>query len=352
MAVAWVVRSGKYGEREAWALTKGYAGTGWYEFPDLTPYTTREAIAQLVIETLSDLKEGAAPNYAGQLWALRDRIHPGDLMVLPMKTTKQLALGRVTGPYEYLGDEPDPNFRHVVPVDWQRTDMPRAAVKQDLLFTLGSALTIFAPTKNHAIQRLDKILTNGVDPGQVPSILGLQKHLTVATANPADSSVDSPEMVPDIEETAQIQITARIAEEFAGHDLASLVTELLRIDGFVCRQSPPGPDGGIDILAGRGLLGLDDPLVVVQVKSGSQVGAPVVQQLHGAMAQHGATQGLLVAWGGLSKPARDQIQNQKMRVRLWEASDVVDAVLANYDALPEELRAKVPLKHVWMLSGD
>lgn len=353
MAAAWVVRSGKYGEREQWSIANGFAGTGWGEFPDLTSYDSRSGLLELVGKTLRNLKEGAVANYAGQLWALRSRVQSGDLMVLPLKTTKQVALGRVTGEYQYRSDEPDPSLRHVIPVDWQRTDVPRSAVKQDLLFTLGSALTVFAPSKNHAVTRLDAILATGIDPGQVPSLGGYKSSSPSSTLDPEpDNSVDEPEMVPDVEETAQIQISAKIAEEFAGHGLASLVTALLTIDGFVCRQSPPGPDGGVDIIAGRGILGMDDPMVLVQVKSGGQVGAPVVQQLHGAMAQHGATQGLLVAWGGLSKAARDQIQNQKMRVQLWEGPQVVDSVLANYDALPEDIRAKIPLKRVWVLSSD
>jgi predicted Mrr-cat superfamily restriction endonuclease len=71
---------------------------------------------------------------------------------------------------------------------------------------------------------------------------------------------------------------------------------------------------------------------------------------------YGADQGLLVAWGGLSKPARDSLKNQQMRVRVWEASDVVDAVLRNYDRLPEEIRNQLPpigahdsvqLRHDW-----
>jgi restriction system protein len=37
-------------------------------------------------------------------------------------------------------------------------------------------------------------------------------------------------------------------------------------------------------------------------------------------------------------------------VRVWEAADVVDAVLRTYDRLPEELRAQLPLRRVWMLS--
>ena len=350
MARAWVVRSGKHGERERWSIANSFAGTGWAEFPDLRPSSSRKELLQLVTSTLPNIKEGAIANYAGQLWALRSRIQVGDLMVLPLKTTKQLAFGRVTGAYQYRADEPDPNLRHVIPVQWLSTDVARSSVKQDLLFTLGSALTVFAPSKNHAVARLEAILAEGKDPGQVPSLSG-HKATSVSADPEPDNSVDEPEMVPDVEETAQIQISAQIAEEFAGHGLTTLITALLTIDGFVCRQSPPGPDGGVDIIAGRGLLGMDDPLVLVQVKSGSQVGAPVVQQLHGAMAQHGAAQGLLVAWGGLSKPAHAQLQNQKMRVQLWEESQVVDSFLAHYDDLPEDIRAKVPLKRVWVLSG-
>ncbi|MDL9935442.1 restriction endonuclease [Gordonia sp. ABSL1-1] len=58
---------------------------------------------------------------------------------------------------------------------------------------------------------------------------------------------------------------------------------MLESEGFRCDMSPPGPDGGIDISAGRGPLGLDSPTVLVQVKSGGQVGAPVVSQLQGVL---------------------------------------------------------------------
>jgi restriction system protein len=68
------------------------------------------------------------------------------------------------------------------------------------------------------------------------------------------------------------------------------------------------------------------------------------------MATHGAEQGLLVAWGGLSRQAREALRNQQMRVRVWESSDVVDAVLRTYDQLPESMRTQLPLKRVWMLS--
>lgn len=353
MAAAWVIRAGRTGEREMWALNNGVSGGGWKEVPDLTSCTTKDEIAELARVMFPSAKPGKVNNFIGQLFALRTRIQPGDLLVMPLKTTSQIAFGRVTGGYTYRADEPEPDKRHVVQVDWQRTDLPRSAVKQDLLFTLGSAMAIFAPSKNNAVARLEYLLKAGIDLGANVPAYG-NGGLATPAESPADtgtdSDVDTPELTADIEQVALDQITARIGEEFAGHGLATLVAAILTAEGYHCTQSPPGPDGGIDIAAGRGPLGLDSPRVLAQVKSGGQIGSPVVSQLHGVMASNGADQGLLVAWGGLSKPARDLLRNQQMRVRVWEAADIVEAVLRTYDRLPEVIRAQLPLKRVWMLS--
>lgn len=316
--------------------------------PDLTRSATRDQVSQVVADTYTGVSDSTAANYSGQLWALRGRIAVGDLMVMPMKTTKQIALGRVTGTYQYRATDGDLNKRHVVPVDWQRVDLPRSAVKQDLLFTLGSAMSVFSPSKNNAVTRLESLMNNGVDPGHA---VALSPRIKLKPATPMDDieDVDEPELSPDIEVAALDQITSKIKEEFTGHGLATLVSALLAVEGLHCEQSPPGPDGGIDIVAGRGLLGLDD-LIVVQVKSGGQVGSPIVKELHGNMATHGAEQGLLVAWDGLSKPARDALKANNMRVRVWQDTDVVEAVLANYEKLDSDIRAQLPLKRVWILT--
>ena len=352
MTQAWVIRAGRHGERDAWALQSGFSGGGWAGVPDLTPATTRDAVGEIVAEFFTGASDAKTANFGGQLWALRGRIQPGDLLVMPLKTTKQIALGRVTGPYEYRAQEPDPAKRHVVPVEWKRVDLPRSSVKQDLLFTLGSAMSIFSPSKNDAVARLEHLLEFGVDPGQTgffPQPGGPSQGKQTGGIE----DVDEPELSPDIEQAALDQITAKISEEFTGHELATLVTALLEAQGMHCVQSPPGPDGGIDIIAGRGLLGLDDP-ILVQVKSGGQVGAPVVSQLHGVMATYGAQQGLLVAWGGLSKPAQDSLKTSQLRIRVWQAADVVEEVLAHYEDLNDDVRGRLPLKRMWMLtdSGD
>src|SRR5690606_22545658 len=109
-------------------------------------------------------KDGAVQNFAAQLWALRGRIEAGDFVVMPLKNSPVLAVGRVTGDYQYL-DNADPSLRHVRPVEWIRVDVPRTAVKQDLLYSLGAFLTICELTRNDAAARIASIAAQGRDPG-------------------------------------------------------------------------------------------------------------------------------------------------------------------------------------------
>ncbi|CCH71500.1 conserved hypothetical protein [Phycicoccus elongatus Lp2] len=345
MSAAWVVRAGRYGERDDWAWDTGHSGGGWMEVPDLSPFTTRAEIEEVIADTFGTDSAGKVAGYTGQMWALRHRIQPGDILVLPMKTTREIALGRVTGGYQYLADQQDPNCRHVVKVDWQNR-VPRAVVKQDLLYTLGSAISIFSPSRNNAAARLEHLLAHSEDPG------ALGAGSTPSTPRQQhDDVVDDPESKPNVAEVAADQITTRIGEEFSGHGFAHLVAELLRAEGFEVDEAPPGADGGIDITAGRGLLGLESPKVIVQVKTG-QIGSEVVAQLNGLVSTHGADYGLLATWTGLSKPARDAVKHQRFRVKVWDSTDVIDALQRNYERLPEDIRARVPLQRVWMLRDE
>lgn len=165
MASAWVIRSGRHGERDQWALANGFSGGGWHEVPDLSDCRSRRDVGKVVEATWPNASSGKRHNTTGQLWSLRARILPGDLLVMPLKATKQFALGRVVGGYRYRAEEPEPDRRHVVQVDWERIDLPRSVVGQDLLNTLGSAISIFSPSKNSAVTRLEHMLRCGTDPG-------------------------------------------------------------------------------------------------------------------------------------------------------------------------------------------
>ena len=339
---AWLIRAGKYGERDDFAIENGLSGGGWDGIPDLTVVTSRDDLEGIVRNSIPDATKGRVANYTGQLWMLRRRVRNGDLVVLPLKTASQIALGIVTKQYWYR-DDPDPSKRHVVSVDWKRTSVPRTAVKQDLLHSLGSALTICSITRNDGAWRLRHLLLEGRDPGA-----RLQPD---AVAEDTDGTLtDSSESGFDLERIGRDQIQAFLTEHFAGHELSRLVAGVLEAEGFVTQVAPPGPDGGIDVLAGRGPLGLDSPRLIVQVKSSpSPVDVKVVRELNGVLSTQRADQGLLVAWGGATKPARQEMRSQLFRVRVWDADQLIEAVLRNYHRLTDELRADLPLKRVWAL---
>ena len=97
--MAWLIRAGKYGERDDFAIENGLSGGGWDAIPDLTAVATRHDVEGIVRNLMPDAKKGTVANYAGQLWMLRGRVRKGDLVVLPLKTTSQIALGIVTREY-------------------------------------------------------------------------------------------------------------------------------------------------------------------------------------------------------------------------------------------------------------
>jgi restriction system protein len=86
----WLVRAGKYGEREQAALEKNVAVIGWNELPDLSSVQSREALADIYRQVHPDASGGKVANHVGQLWAFRDRIQQGNLGIAGL-------LGRIQG---------------------------------------------------------------------------------------------------------------------------------------------------------------------------------------------------------------------------------------------------------------
>ena len=126
---AWLIRAGRHGEREDFNIEHGIASMGWDDLPDLAGTSSREDMTAMIRKAMPEASVSRIAAHAGQLWTMRARVRPGDLVVLPRKKTFQIALGIVTREYRYQND-PDPKLRHAVSVDWKRTDVPRTAVKQ------------------------------------------------------------------------------------------------------------------------------------------------------------------------------------------------------------------------------
>ncbi|MFC4913237.1 CBS domain-containing protein [Actinomadura gamaensis] len=162
---AWLIRGGRQGEREERALGEGLAIAGWSEVGDIGACKTWADLTESLRESYPEVSRNVIGNWTGQLWKFTTEIQNGDLVVMPLRTRPgRVAVGRVSGPFEYRPDEPD-GFRKVRKVDWVRDDIRWDSIKPDLRASLGSLLTICRLTRNGAAERIAHLAEHGVDPG-------------------------------------------------------------------------------------------------------------------------------------------------------------------------------------------
>lgn len=328
----WVARAGKYGEHENRAIDEGRAFIGFPELGDLSHLKTREEVRVRLEETYPDMKLPAIQTHTGQIFNFLKSFNLGDIFALPLKGRPAIAFGKVAGEYEYIAKNPE-HARHSRRIQWTGDPIPRSAFPQDILYSFGSALTVFRVKRNNAEERVKAVIE-----GKKPS--------------PSTVSVgDDDEGDFDLEQIAEQKISDFIGRKFKGRRMEELVAEVLRAQGFEVRPNKgKGVDGGADILAGRGPMGFDEPNLCVQVKStDSAIGLKDYNELKGVRQTFGAKHGLFVSWGGFTGPVEDAARNDFFEIRLWNAEEFVRQIQDVYTSLPKELQAELPMQQIWAL---
>ena len=153
----WLVRAGKSGQRETFALENNLVVVGWGDMPDLSAYQGRDELVTAVAETYPAASKNKVANWASQLWAFSGRVSVDDIVVLPLKGQNAIAFGRVTGAYDYRPENPQ-DAKHTRAVEWITQDFPRDSLDQDLLYSLGAFLTVCEIKRNDAERRIRAVL--------------------------------------------------------------------------------------------------------------------------------------------------------------------------------------------------
>lgn len=335
----WLNRAGSHGEYENEFLTTNrvYATWSGNDF-DMSPYKTNKELAAAMAKKFPEVKPKALQNWASQLRPFVHDFKKGDLVVVPLKN-RGIQIGEITGDYRY-DPKADPMYRHSRPVKWVGENIPRTNFSQDLLYSFGAFMTICQITRNDAAERIAAMRKNGWKTES-------QKTIT-QPANDAEAAEDSLVAESDLETLGQDRIARLIRAKFKGHGLTRLVDGILRAQGYTTFQSPEGADGGADILAGSGPLGFGSPRICVEVKSGdAPIDRPTVDKLLGAVQKFGADSGLFVSWSGFKTNVPKELAPQFFRLRLWDQSELLAQLFANYDKLDEDLKAELPLKRIW-----
>lgn len=174
---------------------------------------------------------------------------------------------------------------------------------------------------------------------------------TETTAEDADSNAKA---VSVTFEEAEEQAWAEISQYLRAmnpYDFQDLVADLLRAMSYhVTWVSPPGKDGGVDILAWPDALGTRPPRIKVQVKRQQQ--SVSVEGLRSFMAMLGDDDvGLFVCTGGFTKDAETEARTQeKRRITLIGLEKLFDLWDEHYDRLTDRARRRLPLRSIRFLA--
>jgi restriction system protein len=321
----WGIHGGRAAAADALFLKKNLLALGWHKMGDLSTLSPdREAFKACIAQAYPEIKAGAIPVNAGQLFRFLYELNLGDYVVYPSQVDKLIHIGQVAGEYRYNPSQ-DPHYPNTRSVQWIK-QLPRTSFTQGALYEIGSAMSFFQ-VRTFAEEFL-KALEGKIEPPTG------KDDATVAY------------VVEEIEQTTRDFILKQLSQELKGHPLAHFVAHLLQTMGYHTRISPVGPDGGVDIIAHKDELGFEPPIIKVQVKSSSDtIKDSVVSALYGKLGP--GEHALMVCLGRYTPPAQS-FARSKSNLRLIGADELVDLIFMHYEQFDSRYKGLLPLKRVYI----
>lgn len=329
--VVWGIHGGSSGEAFDLFTEQGVVAID-FTAPDLSDVPDDVSAFRAIVEVLfPERSPSSIAVTAGQLRRFRYDMTIGDIVIYPAKQDRTYRIGKVEGEYQYAGDHtPYPHRRAVT---WLAT-ADRDAFSQSARYELGSAMTLFK-VKSHFGEFLAVLA--GDEPGA---------SIGEASEDPAEA-IGTTAAAIQVAQSTEDFVLERIRAHYHSFAFEEFVAELFTAMGYRAEPTRKTGDHGVDVIAGRGPLGLDPPILKIQVKAGTTAtGDPELMKLNGSVAQHEGEAGVLISLGGFTSNALKQVQSLKS-MRLVGPTEFVDLVLDHYDLLPEQIRQQIPLRQVW-----
>ena len=372
----WAVRAGADGEYEDYALSEGVALVDFGLRQSLTNFADRDGLRDFLNADPDSIYHGrlrSAANAASQLWRFANHMQVGDMILLPRKKARAVAVGRVAGEYRL---DPDIPFDacHARDVEWRAVDVPRDGFDEGILTAIRSMLTVFQVKREGAEARIDgatRAYLSGemilpparpAPPARAPKDAAPAEPTAAPETQPAAEPAQPADQPPmDIDALIERRIIHRIRERFGADGFGYLMTAILEMSGYAITKTARA-DGGASVhihlerdSAADG--GAKETLLAHLMSGDSAASANDVERLRAGAEEIGATSALLVSMSGFIErppdpepdPDADGGEETAPAPRLMDASDVVSQILESYDALPAYVRANIPLRQRMVL---
>lgn len=322
----WGIHAGKTGNADALFKQRNCVAIGWAKMDNLADIPgTREAFKERYQLAYPEAKPGAIPTASGVSYRFVHEMKPGDLVVYPSKSDRQVNIGRIAGDYVHDVSQ-EPSYPQRRSVTWLKS-VPRTRFSQGALYEIGSALSMFQ-IKTYA-DEFRAVVEGKTDAVPVP----VEEDATIAA------------VAEDIEETTRDFIIKRLSKDMKGLPLESFVVHLMQCMGYHARLTRKN-EPSVDVIAHKDRLGIEPPIIKIQVKSGdATVQDRDVSALYGKLSS--GEYGLFITLATFS-PACHTFEAGKPNLRLIDGDELVQLILDHYESFDSQHKGLLPLQRVYV----
>ncbi len=324
----WVVRAGGGGVLAEEFREKEIAAIDYSFAEDLQAFPSRDDILAALKQRYPTMRQGRLVNWAVQLHKLAQVIRTGDLILTPIRETREIIFGTCDGAYEFRPEETLPHTRRVSWKGRVSRDELTAAARN----AAGSALTLFSMNEHR--EEIEALVRSDYRGDGPPS--------------GSDDESSAFEFYENVRGQAEELISDRVVR-MDPFEFEEVVAALLRAMGYHANRTVDGPDRGVDVIAQSDALGLEAPRIKVQVKQRNQkANVAEVRSLVGTL--RAPESGLFVSTGGFSREALYEAERapQGVAVRTLDREEFIGLLTRYYEKLEPEARARIPLKKVFI----
>lgn len=322
----WTVRAGGDGAADPLFIENGHIAVN---FPDADEDLSalpaqRSAFKDIFARAEGETRPGAIPVQAGQLFRFVHEMRIGDRVIYPRKVDRSLMWGEIATPYVY-DRSGAADFPHRRGVRWLAS-MSRDQFSQGALYELSSVLTLFE-IRNFAGEFLRRLEPSA--DGGPPS------------AGEDDSEV---RVARDIAETTRDFITKKLKSELKGFPLEPFIADLFRAMGYNAQATRANRDDGVDVIAHRDELGIEPPIIKIQIKAyDGNVGPELVKAFYAMIQERDV--GIFITTGGYTAAAQGFCA-ARGNLKLIDGAELVSLIEKYYDGLDIKFRKQIPLRRV------
>ena len=318
----WAVRAGSFGQADHIFLDLGQIAISFAESGG--DVSQLPAARSAFREAVGAAHAPTAPTQANQLYRFVHEMRIGDYIIYPRKSDRTLHWGEVSGPYVFDRDRSS-EFAHRRGVHWL-AKLSRDVFSQGALYEIGSTLTLFE-VKSFAAEFLRKFAAASQDNGLLPE----EEDMEEAAAR-------------DVSETTRDFIARRIRTDLKGYPLEPFVADLFRAMGYQSHATRGVRDDGIDVIAHKDELGIEPPIIKIQVKAqDSNIATDVVKAFYAMV--HERDVGVFITTGGFTQAALE-FSRTKGNLKLVDGVQFINLIERHYDGLDPKHKREIPLRRV------